>query len=324
MDIKTLISRDLLIPEALINDALIVARSQVKIFQIRKRSGGMREIFHPSKKLKTIQYWMMNRIFNRMPMHDAAMAYRENISILDNAKRHRNSRFFLRMDLKDFFPSISFTDLLPMLIQWHMSESPEWDLDDEAKEIIKKACFYKNDRLAIGYPSSPVISNIVMFNFDLEATDLASSESFGNAIYTRYADDLIFSTNKEGVCTKLRDDVEKLIASTVAPNIFVNKAKTKIGSSTGGSAAVTGLKVCRDGHITIHRKQKDHIRLMLSLYSKNQLKEGDERKLLGHIAYCQHVAPQFFTSLSKKYFKEINALQSKVSLPSATNVASFK
>jgi RNA-directed DNA polymerase len=324
MKIKTLLSREVLIPESLVEEAIMVARSQVKIFHIKKKSGGNREIFHPSKKLKTIQYWMMHRIFNRMPLHDAAMAYRENVSILDNAKKHSSNRYFLRIDLKDFFPSISFTDLLPILREWHLLESPEWDLDEEAEDVIKKACFYKNDRLAIGYPSSPVISNIVMSRFDREASALASLELFGKATYTRYADDLVFSTNKEGACSELKSSVEELILSTKSPDISINTAKTKIGSSSGGSASVTGLKVCKDGHITIHRKQKDHVRLMLSLFSKNQLKDKDEERLLGHIAYCRYVAPQFFTSISKKYFKEIDELQRKVSSLKASTMTSIK
>jgi RNA-directed DNA polymerase len=311
MHIKKAIANDISIPENLIDDAISVARTQVKVFFIKKKSGGRREIFHPSKKLKTIQYWLIHCVFNKMSVHDASMAYREGISILHNAEKHRANRFFLKMDLKNFFPSVSFNDFIPILREWHKSEKPKWNLDLDAEELIKKACFYINDRLAIGYPCSPVISNIVMGDFDTKISTLISNEKYGKVIYTRYADDLVFSTDKKGACSKIKTELIALINSTTTPNISVNHNKTRLGSSTGGSASVTGLKICSGGHVTIPRKQKDHIRLLLSLYSKGTLEPEEEKSLLGHLSYCHYVAPDFYTKLSKKYFQEINVLLTK-------------
>lgn len=311
MHIKKAIAADLSIPDSLIDEAINVARSQVKIFRIRKRSGGFREIFHPSKKLKTIQYWLMHSVFNHMPVHDASVAYRDGISIRHNANMHRSSRFFLKMDLKDFFPSITFNDFIPILRAWYSIAKPDWVLDTDAELLIKKVCFYKDDRLAIGYPSSPVISNIVMSEFDSKVSALIADEKYGTVIYTRYADDLVFSTDKKGACTELKRDIQALIDSTTSPNIRINRDKTRLGSSTGGTASVTGLKICSNGHITIHRKQKDHIRLLLSLYRKRALNLEEEKSLLGHLSYCHYVAPDFYTKISKKYFREIHELRTK-------------
>lgn len=311
MHIKKAIASDLSIPDSLIDEAISVARAHVKIFRIDKRSGGSREIFHPSKKLKTIQYWLIHSVFNHMPVNDASMAYRDGISILHNAKMHRSSRFFLKMDLEDFFPSISFNDFIPILRGWHSSTKPNWVLDRDAELLIKKVCFYKNDRLAIGYPSSPIISNIVMSEFDSKVSALIADEKYGKVIYTRYADDLVFSTDKKGACAEIKGEIQTLIQATTSPNINVNRLKTRLGSSTGGSASVTGLKICSDGHITIHRKQKDHIRLLLSLYKKGKLEPEEEKSLLGHLSYCHYVAPDFYTKISKKYFREIYELRTK-------------
>ena len=79
MNIRECIARDISIPEALIDEAISVARAHVKIFHIKKKSGGSRKIFHPSKKLKTIQYWLIHSVFKRMTIHDAAMAYHNDI-----------------------------------------------------------------------------------------------------------------------------------------------------------------------------------------------------------------------------------------------------
>lgn len=311
MHIKKAIANDLSIPDSLIEEAISLARAQVKIFHIQKRSGGTREIFHPSKKLKTIQYWLIHSVFSQMQVHEASMAYREGISILHNAEMHRENRFFLKMDLKNFFPSVSFNDFIPTLRTWHKEYKPKWILNDDSEDIIRRVCFYKNDRLAIGYPTSPIISNIVMVEFDSKVSALIADDEYGKVIYTRYADDLVFSTNKKGACQAIKKKIVNLIRETSSPNISVNHSKTKLGSSTGGSASVTGLKVCLDGHITIHRKQKDHIRLLLGLYRKGALAQEEEKSLLGHLSYCHYVAPEFYTNLSKKYFKEIFELRAK-------------
>ncbi len=311
MHIKKAIANDLSIPDSLIDEAINVARAHVKTFNIPKRSGNSRKIYHPSKKLKTLQYWLIHSVFSKIQVHDSSMAYRDGISILHNAEKHKSNRFFLKMDLENFFPSISFNDFIPILRTWHINNNAKWILDTESEDLIRRICFYKNDKLAVGYPSSPIISNIVMTEFDSKVSTLISDNKYGKVIYTRYADDLVFSTNKKGACSEIKEKICNLIQGTSSPNISVNHSKTKLGSSTGGSASVTGLKICSGGHITIHRKQKDHIRLLLSLYRKGKLDQKKEKSLLGHLSYCHYVAPDFYTNLSKKYFKEIHELRSK-------------
>jgi len=149
-----------------------------------------------------------------------------------------------------------------------------------------------------------------MIDFDNALSKIISDKKkYGDVIYTRYADDLILSTNQKGVCRALLSEVLKLIDTTKSPDIEINSTKTKIGSSSGGSASVTGLKICSDGHITIHRNQKDHIRLLLSLYKKGNLDPNEHLSLLGHLAYVHHVDSAFYTKLQSKYFKEIAELR---------------
>jgi len=312
MQIKQAISNDLSIPVSLIDEALCAARTQVRKFTIKKRNGKDRSILQPSKKLKTLQYWLIINIFKNMPIHDSAVAYIDGVSILHNAQRHREHRYFLKMDLNNFFPSIKFNDVFPLIEAWHIATMPKWALDTQDKELIRLSCFYKEDILPIGYPSSPIISNIVMYKFDSEITKLTSDKvKYGECIYTRYADDLVFSTDKKDACIEILKDVSKFINGMSSPKISINTSKTKFGTSTGGSASVTGLKICSDGHITIHRKQKDHIRLLLNLYRKGTLNINEYESLLGHLSYCHYVDPTFYSNLSKQYFKEIKELRSK-------------
>lgn len=309
MRIDQVISRDLQVPESLINEAISGARVRVKKFTIPKRSGGYREIYHPSKKLKVIQYWLIHSVFSNMPLSDAAMAYREGTSTLHNAKAHSLNRYFLRMDFKNFFPSIRFKDIQPHLETWHRETKPEWDLNTKSLDFINQSCFFKNDRLAVGYPSSPIISNIVMKDFDSYILNETASGEYGDVVYTRYADDMVFSTNKKGACKEIIKIVKKVVDDYKSPILEINESKTRLGSSSGGSASVTGLKICRDGRITINRKHKDHIRLMLSLFAKGKLNPSELPSLAGHLAYCHHVAPDFYSGLSSKFFKEIHQIR---------------
>jgi len=310
MDIKAIISDDLGIPTSLIDEALARARLDVKKFVIPKRNGQKRVILQPSKKLKTIQYWLIINIFKKLNVHSAAFAYRDNLSILENAEVHKGNKYFLKMDLKDFFPSINYSDLIPLIASWHSKETPSWTLSKNAEVLIRLSCFYQNDFLPVGYPSSPIISNVVMYKFDTEISNLINDmEKFGEVIYTRYADDLVFSTNKQGACNLLLKAITDYIAKSESPKLVVNTAKTKFGSSSGGTASVTGLKICNEGRITIHRKQKDHIRLLLSLYGKSILNPEEYNSLLGHLSYIHHVDPAFYSKLQSKYFMQIAELR---------------
>ena len=311
MGIRETIASDLDIPESLIFGALAGARRRVKKFEIQKRNGGSRVIHHPDKKLKTIQYWLIARIFESMPVHGSAAAYIRGRSILWNANRHRNGRYFVKIDFKDFFPSIYWRDLKPLVDTWHQNENPDWELTDEAYDLIRLSCFFRNDSLAIGFPSSPIISNVVMFSIDTSIENIFSDkDKFGNLVYTRYADDIIVSTNKRNVSSEILRSISALIESSPSPKLSINRKKTRVSSSASGSAIVTGLRICPDGHVTIHRRQKDHIRLMLSLYEKEKLPESEQISLMGHLSYIRFVAPRFYNKLQNKHFHVINQLRS--------------
>lgn len=312
MNLIDKISQDLNIPKEMLNEALFFSRNLVKLLRITKKDGGERKVFQPSKKLKVIQYWLIKNVFSIMKVHKSAMAYKENISIKNNAVKHSKNKYFLKLDFKDYFPSIMFEDFLPYLESWHEKAKPVWNLNKEAIWVIKDSCFYKEDRLPIGYPSSPIISNIVMYNFDVEVTSMLSDhiERFGRVEYTRYADDMVFSTNKKGACKEILKNATDLIENIKTPKLKINSKKINFVSSSGGSALVTGLRICHDGHITLHRNYKDKIRLLISLFSKERLKNEDISRLKGHIAYVKNVDSVFYTKLQHKYFKTLDKLNS--------------
>lgn len=163
-----------------------------------------------------------------------------------------------------------------------------------------------------------------MYPVDLAIKEEIKEEKYGKMLYTRYADDLIFSTDKKGECRIFLKELRRIIKGIKSPKIEINECKTNTYSSSAGSAIVTGLRIANDGHITIHKKQKDHIRLLLSLYKKGILKNDDYDSykkgivkhdnyfsLLGYLAYVRYVDSAFYSKIQHKYFKEIDGIKKK-------------
>src|SRR5258708_32226067 len=92
------------------NDLLRIiatAPARYKVFQIPKRRGGMRTIAQPSRELKAIQRFILDKILSKLPVHPAAAAYVTGRNIAENAIAHVKSRVVLKLDFSDFFPSIT-------------------------------------------------------------------------------------------------------------------------------------------------------------------------------------------------------------------------
>lgn len=102
--------------------------------------------------------------------------------------------------------------------------------------------------------------------------------------------------------------VKEEIKELKNPKLRLNKAKTKFVSSSGGSAFITGLRVCHDGHVTIHREYKNRIRQLLYLYEKGHLNENQVSSLNGHLSYIKFVDGNYFTKLHQKNFTIINKI----------------
>src|SRR6266566_8600763 len=122
----------------------------------------VRPIYHPSRQLKSMQRWFLAYVIEKLPIHPAAMAYRKHTSVLDNASIHAGAKFLLRMDCKQFFPSITEADLR-LYIQERASYFSGWSIFD-IDVFCKLVC--RNSRLTIGAPTSPAISNVICYDMD--------------------------------------------------------------------------------------------------------------------------------------------------------------
>lgn len=282
------ISKSLFVPEKSIMQVIQSASHQYKTYTVAKRNGGIRTIHHPSKRLKALQRWIAIEIIREFPLHESAMAYRQGISIRDNAEAHKGSAFLLRMDFSNFFESISDEDVAVFL--GSVRDFKPHDIDT----FVQLVCRY--GELTIGAPTSPSLSNAMCFDLDSRITAYCSAHEI---TYTRYADDLFFSTTKPNILGLVPDVVESIIASLSCPaNLSINKAKTR-HSSKKGLRRITGLTLTPDGGVVVGRGLKRSVRARI--HKLDTLDNDAREKLLGHLTYIQSIDPDFINALTEKY-----------------------
>lgn len=306
------IANELHMPIEAIKAAINSGSTKHRKIRIPKKSGGTRIALQPSVELKPILHWAKINLLDLLPVHAIATGFRKNTSILHNANAHKDSLYSVRVDIENFFNSIRSCDIAHTLHQ-NKNLLPEWAINQEVAVLVQKSCFDQQDRLPIGYLTSPVIANAVMFKIDESLQDLISDQAeFGQSKLTRYADDFLFSTDKRGACHNFVREIEKILELSDRPKLKVNIKKTKFMSRGGGSTLITGLRVNNNGGVVVHPEYRDHIRLLLKLYKKEQLKKSEIPQLIGHLAHIQNIDPSFFTKLSFKHHEEISKIRGKL------------
>lgn len=308
-DIIKIISNDLNVSHDFVEDALRLSSTRFKKIRIRKSSGGYRTVVRPSAELCLILFWINSEILSLLPIGGIASGFFSGSSILKNAESHKRSLYSVRIDIKNFFGSINSNDLL-RVIERSVGLSPIFSCGGLA-DLISSACFDDSDSLPMGYPTSPSISNIVMIDIDENIySDLSKNrEIYGNFRLTRYADDFVFSTDKKGACKDFYRYMCGILSDHKSPDLEINVKKTRFMSRKGGSTIVTGLRITNDGNVRVHSKYRDHVRLLLKLYSENRLNDSEKIRLSGHLSHLEHCDPKLFTRLSFKYYKEISSLR---------------
>jgi retron-type reverse transcriptase len=174
-------------------------------FTLPKKSGGERAISAPMPRLKRAQYWVLANILETIPLHDAAHGFRPGRSIVSNAQPHCQAYVVLNYDFKDFFPSLKYPRIRGLYRSLGYSEQVATLLallttEADVQEVVLDGDHYyvkQGDRhLPQGAPSSPALTNIICRRLDARLQGAAHSLGFR---YTRYADDLSFSGDRESV-----------------------------------------------------------------------------------------------------------------------------
>lgn len=274
-----------------------------KEFSIPKRDGSMRQISAPDSAIKVIQQRLSEYLYTHYTVKGCAHGFVKERDIVTNAKPHLRRRWVVNLDLKDFFPTINFGRVRGafMAHPFHASE--------EAATLLAQICCHKG-ALPQGAPTSPIVSNIICRQLDNRMLDFARKHRL---CYTRYADDITFSTNLKEIPADLgsiSDEGTFLLGEEVRKSIEdcgfqVNDTKLH-GSSRHHRQEVTGLIV--NARVNVPRRYIKQIRCMLHAYERfglspaaaEHFRKYDFRKvdypeltfrkiLAGKIGYLGHV-----------------------------------
>jgi len=272
------------------------ASHRYKQFSIKKSDGlSMRLIEQPSKEVKLLQRWLVRRVFNQLPTHPAAHAYVKGRSIQTNALVHRKSRFISRLDLKNFFPSLRWMDISALLRRSPSLPDGTVLTDEDVQLICRITC--RDGRLTIGAPSSPTISNKLMFDLDTKLMSLAESYRVN---YTRYADDLYFSAFEPNVLQAVCDRAERILADCDSPTLRINERKT-YHASRKRRMVVTGIRITPDEALSVGRDLKRKVRVLAHKASVNKIQLEDLEWLRGMLAYIHSIEPEFSEKIQARY-----------------------
>lgn len=289
------------ISEYQLNRLILRAPHSYKVYTIPKRSGGERTIAQPAKETKFIQNWLIQNIFKKLPIHECASAYKDGASIKKNANAHKNNSYLTKLDFKDFFPSIKFDDLVKHISK-HLGESLGVQ---DIQDIVRISCIRLMGRsdlcLSIGAPSSPVLSNTIMYDFDSEVSAWCAESGI---TYTRYADDLTFSTSTKGISSNIEPFIRNVAQKLSYPNLSLNNKKTT-HLSKKYQRRITGIIINNEGNISLGRDRKREISALIHKFSLSILPELEIFRLQGLLGFAKDVEPLFVARMRGKYTSKL-------------------
>jgi retron-type reverse transcriptase len=253
-------------------------------FRVPKARGGERRLMSPQGTLRRVQGWILHRMLNRCEPHQAAQAFARGRSIATNARVHEHRRVVVSLDLEEFFPSVRVAAVRRVFEQLGYPYS--------VASLLASLCTVDGG-LPQGAPTSPALSNMVNVRLDRRFTALGARLGFS---YTRYADDLVMSSDDERLPALLAFFREVIQSE----GYRVNEAKTRVMRS-GTAQEVTGLVTnVRAGLKRHHRRLlramvhrlRTHGPSALVVSSRRGSRTDDPvRVLRGHLAFLNMVEP---------------------------------
>lgn len=298
-------------------------------YEIQKRSGGSRTIVAPVDALKLIQLKILHALELVYHPNARASAFVKQRGVMYNARPHLKAHEMVNFDIKDFFPSISENRIYGIFHEY-------FRLGQEASNCLKHLVCY-HGTLPQGAPTSPFLSNMIMYRVDQQLSQIAKS---AGCRYSRYVDDITISSNRRIPERIWKDNqLSEAIVHVIETNGFhLNTSKTRI-SRRGQRKSVTGIVVNEKYNVNRHYLRT--VRAMLHLFStevdygkpenrkeyavlatkfhKPGIKPEDdlsdpEQVLKGMIAYIYQIrgenpSERFDNSLSSRLMQAYNRIQ---------------
>lgn len=256
-------------------------------FEILKRRGGIRCISVPAPTLLYVQRWIASEVLSTQEVHDAAHGFVKGRSVVSNANVHKDSKSILKMDIKDFFPSIQLKRVIKVFLSLGYPVGVSF--------FLASLCCNKK-ALPQGAATSPVLSNLIAGRLDKALTTYAHEHGL---LYSRYADDLVFSGKKVE-----KVDITRISFLINRYDFKVNKDKTQL-LLEGRKRIITGISVF-DGKLNLPRKTRRDIqsqvyRLVKFGFSEFSSHSGGcdpliYERVLGRIGFWLQVDPESSTA----------------------------
>ncbi|MBY6218774.1 reverse transcriptase domain-containing protein [Qipengyuania aquimaris] len=270
---------------------------QYRTFEIPKRSGGAREISTPSPELLECQRWIDWYILRRLPVHDCAHGYVTGRSNRSNAVTHIGSRQVLHLDIRDFFGSIKFRRVISIFLKSGYPRNVAFLL---ARLCTQGGCVPQ------GGASSPQLSNVVMYDLDLEIAEFCKSNGL---IYSRYVDDIAISGDL--IRTTHIAEISRILLES---GFLLNEKKTSL--QRGRKKIVTGVSI-GSGNPKVPRQMRRHFKNQAFIALKN-LEHGEQidemsdpihfERCLGQLSYWSMIEPE-----NEKVAKLIDEIKNRLS-----------
>lgn len=259
-------------------------------FSIPKKSGGTRTINVPCGELKSIQKTLANILYE----YQISIWEMENITpnishgftkgktIFTNAKIHTNKKYVLNIDLENFFDSFHFGRVCG-----YFEKNKFFDTFHEVATIIAQLTCYKG-KLPQGAPTSPIITNLICQILDFRLLHIAKKFHLD---YTRYADDLTFSTNDKHFIDLYNNFYSKVKKEICKSGFSINEKKTRL-QYKDSKQTVTGLVVNKKPNIN-RKYYKTTKAMALNLYKNNSFiingETGDLNQLNGRFSFINQI-----------------------------------
>jgi len=207
--------------------------------EIPKRGGGTRTLSVPDAVLKSVQGKIAQVLLPQMPISVYAKAYRDCSSILDNARPHIGKPAVLKLDILRFFDSVRYSMVKDAAF-------PAWKYSEPLRILLAMLCYYR-DSLPQGAPSSPAITNLILYGFDQRIGAWCRGQGIA---YTRYCDDMAFSGDFDAaeVVSRVREELGK-------QGFLLNRQKTRL-QRPGTRQSVTGVVVNERAHTPVEYRRK--------------------------------------------------------------------
>ncbi len=253
---------------------------------LAKRQGGVRWLEEPLPMLKAVQRRILESILPGIPVHPAAHAFRTGLSAITCARQHVGQRMVLRMDLRDFFSSIStgrvqalfrtagYTATIAQQLAWLCTAPASLTELSEERRVLS------HSRLPQGAPTSPAIANAIAFRLDRRLNGLAKHLG---AHYTRYADDLIFSGGENFACRAERF-ATSAAAIAMEEGFSVQFRKTKRLASVG-EQRILGITV--NQKLNLNRRDFEKLKAELNNCVQHGWRSQNRRQLSEYAAHLR-------------------------------------